>query len=102
MHPAKLRERLIAEIRTLRSPEEAAKWIRQSPQEKNRLRAFDAAQVKAVFGAKLAQLTALWAVAAEAQGIAAIKWPAFPDPEEDLSSNQSRNSSPRKPSTRVS
>jgi hypothetical protein len=66
------------------------------PQEKNRLRAFDAAQVKAVFGAKLAQLTALWAVAAEAQGIAAIKWPAFPDPEEDLSSNESRNSSHKK------
>jgi ERF superfamily len=32
---AKLRERLIAEIRSLRSPEEAAEWVRQSLQEKN-------------------------------------------------------------------
>ena len=46
---AKLRERLILEIRELRSGEHAAKWAEQSLAEKNWLRASDAAQVEASF-----------------------------------------------------
>jgi hypothetical protein len=55
---AKLRERLIAEIRSLSSTEHAAEWVRQSLPEKNRLRASDAAHVEAMFEAKLADLAA--------------------------------------------
>ena len=55
---AKLRERLIAEIRRLSSTEHAAEWVRQSLPEKNRLRASDAAHVEAMFEAKLADLAA--------------------------------------------
>ena len=53
---AKLRERLIVEIRELGSEEDAAKWVRQSFTEKNQLRASDAAQVEASFQTKLAEL----------------------------------------------
>ena len=45
---AKLRERLIAEIRVLGSGEDAAKWAHQSLAEKNRLRSSDAAHVEAI------------------------------------------------------
>ena len=55
---AKLRERLIIEIRRLSSTDHAAEWVRQSLPEKNRLRAPDAAQVEAMFEAKLAHLAA--------------------------------------------
>jgi hypothetical protein len=51
---AKLRERLIAEIKLLASAEEASEWVRQRLIEKNRLRASDAIQVEAAFAAKLA------------------------------------------------
>jgi ERF superfamily protein len=64
---AKLRERLIAEIRSLRSPEDAADWVRQSLPEKDRLRASDAAQVEAGFEHRLGLLTALSDAAAGAQ-----------------------------------
>ncbi len=50
---AKLRERLIAEIRCLSSTEDAAEWVRQSLPEKNRLRASDAAHVETAFEMKL-------------------------------------------------
>ena len=53
---AKLRERLILEIRELRSGENAAKLAEQNLAEKNRLRASDAAQVEASFETKLADL----------------------------------------------
>jgi hypothetical protein len=64
---AKLRERLIAEIRSLRSPEDAAEWVRLSLPEKNRLRASDAAQVEEGFEHRLRLLTALSDAAAEAR-----------------------------------
>ena len=53
---AKLRERLLAELKELSSGEDAAKWAHQNLAEKNRLRASDAAQVEALFAAKLAKL----------------------------------------------
>jgi hypothetical protein len=53
---AKLRERLIVEIGALGSSDDAAKWVRQSLAEKNRLRASDAAHVEANFETKLAEL----------------------------------------------
>ena len=55
---AKLRERLIAEIRCLSSTEDAAEWVRQSLPEKNRLRASDAAHVETAFEMKLAEVMA--------------------------------------------
>jgi hypothetical protein len=53
---AKLRERLIEEIRALASGEDAAKWVHRSLAEKNSLRASDAERVEAVFASKLAEL----------------------------------------------
>ena len=53
---AKLRERLLAELKELSFGEDAAKWAHQNLAEKNRLRASDAAQVEALFAAKLAKL----------------------------------------------
>ena len=53
---AKLRERLIVEIRELGSEEDAAKWVRQSLTERIELRVSDAAQVEASFQTKLAEL----------------------------------------------
>ena len=53
---AKLRERLLAELKELSSGEDAAKWAHQNLAAKNRLRASDAAQVEALFAAKLAKL----------------------------------------------
>ena len=53
---AKLREQLLAELKELSSGEDAAKWAHQNLSEKNRLRASDAAQVEALFAAKLAKL----------------------------------------------
>jgi hypothetical protein len=67
---AKLRERLIAEIRSLRSPDDAAEWVRQSLPEKGRLRASDAAQVEAGFGHRLRLLSST--AAAEAQRADAV------------------------------
>jgi hypothetical protein len=56
---AKLRERLLAEIRKLSSGDDAAKWAHQSLAEKNCLRASDAAQVEAIFEAKRTELTSI-------------------------------------------
>ena len=53
---AKLREHLLAEIKELGSGEDAAKWAHQNLAVKNRLRASDAAQVEALFAAKLAKI----------------------------------------------
>ncbi len=53
---AKLREHLLAELNELSSGEDAAKWAHQNLAAKNRLRASDAAQVEALFAAKLAKL----------------------------------------------
>jgi hypothetical protein len=56
---AKLRERLIEEIRAIGSGDEAAKWVHRCLTEKNRLRASDAANVEAIFESKLAELATL-------------------------------------------
>ncbi|MGA8652596.1 MAG: ERF family protein [Xanthobacteraceae bacterium] len=53
---AKLREQLLAELKELSSGDDAAKWAHQNLAAKNRLRASDAAQVEALFAAKLAKL----------------------------------------------
>jgi ERF superfamily len=70
---AKLRERLIAEINSFGSGEQAAEWARQSLPEKNRLRASDAAEVEAVFEAKLAQLTAFAGPEVDIQDTASVE-----------------------------
>jgi hypothetical protein len=80
---AKLRESLLAEMRRLRSAEEAADWARQSLPEKNRLRASDAAQVEAAFEARLAQLTTFSLVEAKAQEAATGAQPAATTPDAD-------------------
>jgi hypothetical protein len=54
---AKLRERLIVEIKSLDSAEQATEWVRRGLADKDRLRASDAAQVEAAFAAKLDRLT---------------------------------------------
>jgi hypothetical protein len=87
---AKLRERLIAEIRCLSSPEEAAEWVRQSLPEKNRLRASDATQVEATFEAKLAQIPTFRAAGATTQSENAVQQPACPTSEVDLQPDESR------------
>jgi hypothetical protein len=53
---AKLREHLLAEIKELGSGEDAAKWAHQNLAERNRLRPSDAAQVEALFAARLAAI----------------------------------------------
>ncbi len=53
---AKLREQLLAEVKELGSGEDAAKWAHQNLAVKNRLRASDAAQVEALFAAKLTKI----------------------------------------------
>jgi hypothetical protein len=90
---AKLREQLVSEIRRLRSPEDAAEWVRQRLPEKSRLRASDAAQVEAVFEAKLAHLTAFSAAAAEVED--AVGRPASPEPERDLQFDEAKARSHR-------
>ena len=90
---AKLRERLIAEIRRLSSTEDAAEWVRQGLPDKNRLRASDAGQVEAIFEAKLAQLTAFSTAGAEAPEAAPNELAASPVSEADLQSDQSRGPS---------
>jgi hypothetical protein len=75
---AKLRERLIAEIRGLDSAEQAAEWVRQSLPEKNRLRAPDAAQVETMFEAKLACVMAFNITGAEGQVANSVERPATP------------------------
>lgn len=85
---AKLREQLLAAIRGLSSPEEAAEWVRQGLAEKGRLRASDAAQVEAGFEAKLARLTAFSPAAAEAEGEHAGARSAVPEPERALRSDE--------------
>jgi ERF superfamily protein len=92
---AKLREHLVSEIRRLRSPEDAAEWVRQRLPEKSRLRASDAAQVEAVFEATLAQLTAFSAAAAKVEDEHAAERPASPEPERDLQSDEARARSQR-------
>jgi hypothetical protein len=89
---AKLREQLVSEIRRLRSPEDAAEWVRRSLPEKGHLRASDAAQVEAVFEAKLAQLTAFSAAGAEAQEANTVELPASPTTEADFPSDESKGS----------
>ena len=85
---AKLREQLVAEIRHLSSPEDAAEWVRQRLPEKNRLRASDAAQVEALFEAKLAQLTAFSAAAAEVEDEHPVERSASAEAERDLQSDE--------------
>ena len=87
---AKLREHLVSEIRRLRSHEDGAEWVRQRLPEKSRLRASDAAQVEAVFEAKLAQLTAFIIAGGEAQEANAVQRPVSPTSEEDLASDESK------------
>jgi hypothetical protein len=85
---AKLRERLIAEIRSLRSPDEAAEWVRQRLPEKTSLRASDAGQVETVFEAKLMQLTAFHAGGANTQATNETHQPASPTPTFGLQSDE--------------
>jgi hypothetical protein len=66
---AKLRERLIAEIKELGSGEDAATWAQRSLAEKNRLRTSDAAQVESMFEARLANLATLSARESQANVI---------------------------------
>ena len=87
---AKLREHLVSEIRRLRSPEDAAAWVRQRLPEKSRLRASDAAQVESVFEAKLEQITAFRAAGANTQAANAVQQPASPTSEVDLQSDELR------------
>ena len=74
----------------MRSPEDAAEWVRQSLPEKNRLRASDATQVEATFEAKLAQITAFRAAGATTQAANAVQQPASPTSEVDLQSDELR------------
>jgi hypothetical protein len=53
---AKLRQQLLAELKDLSSGEDAANWAHKNLAAKNRLRALDAAQVEALFAAKLANI----------------------------------------------
>jgi hypothetical protein len=53
---AKLREQLLAELKQLGSGEDAAEWAHRNLPLKNRLRALDAAQVEALFTARLAKI----------------------------------------------
>ena len=92
---AKLRKHLIVEIRGLGSAENAAK-SRQRLAEKNRLRTSDAAQVEAIFEAKLALLTVLSAAGAETLEADSNEPTASPVSEPDLRSDQSRGPSPQK------
>ena len=87
---AKLREHLVSEIRRLRSPEDAAEWVRQRLPEKSRLRASDATQVEAIFEAILAQITAFRAAGATTQAANPVQQPAFPTSEVDLQSDELR------------
>jgi hypothetical protein len=81
---------LTSEIRLLSSTEHAAEWVRQSLPEKNRLRTSDAAQVEAVFEAKLEHLAASDITVAEANSVEQSAAPALetgsePDQSRDLS-----------------
>jgi ERF superfamily len=87
---AKLREHLVSEIGRLRSPEDAAEWVRQRLPEKSRLRASDAAQVESLFEAKLARITAFRAAGATTQAASAVQQPASPTSEVDLQSDELR------------
>jgi ERF superfamily len=84
---AKLRERLIAEIKSFGSGEQAAEWARRSLPEKNRLRASDAAEVEAVFEAKLAQLTAFGGPEVDVQDTASVERSAAQALEADQQSD---------------
>ena len=82
---AKLRERLIIEIRRLSSTDHAAEWVRQSLPEKNRLRAPDAAQVEAMFEAKLAHLAAFSGTTGDkGQEANPVEGPTVPSSEADF------------------
>jgi hypothetical protein len=85
---AQLRERLVAEIRGLNSAEEAAGWTRLNLSEKNRLRAPDAAQVEAIFEAKLAQLAAPGAAGPEVERAGSPEQLVAPTPEADSQRNE--------------
>jgi hypothetical protein len=93
---AKLRERLIAEIKSLSSTEQAAEWVRQSLPEKNRLRASDAAQVEAVFEAQLARLTAFGRLEVDVRETNAVERSAAQTLEADAQSNESSDPIPQK------
>jgi hypothetical protein len=86
---AKLRERLTAEIRRLGSTEGAAEWVRQSLPEKNCLRASDAAQVEAVFEAKLTHLTTFSTEEGESEEVNSVERPMAPRSEADTRSDES-------------
>jgi ERF superfamily len=84
---AKLRERLITEIRALRSSENITEWARQSLPEKNRLRVSDAAQVEEVFEQKLEELTASADDGSSAQPTASAESSACSASKTDLQSD---------------
>jgi ERF superfamily len=84
---AKLRERLIEEIRAIASGDDAAKWVHRSLAEKNRLRASDAAHVEVVFESKLTELAMLTEHAAQAQQTYSAH--ALVTPSEGLNANHS-------------
>ena len=87
---AKLRERLIIEIRRLSSTEHAAEWARQSLPERNRLRTPDAAQVESMFEAKLARLAAFSStIEDEGQEANVVEGPAAPSLETNSESGRS-------------
>ena len=93
---ARLRERLITEIRGLRSCGDTTEWARQSLPEKNQLRMSDAAQVEAVFEQKLDVLTASAHDGSSAQATTSAESSACSasktDLQSDYSSHHFRNS----------
>ena len=89
---AKLRERLIAEIRCLSSTEDAAEWVRQSLPEKNRLRASDAAHVETAFEMKLAEVMAS-GDKSSTQVTTSAEHSASSTPKTDLQSDNARGPS---------
>jgi len=98
---AKLRERLIVEIRELESEEDAAKWAQQSLAEKNRLRASDAAQVEASFATKLADLATRSTEVAQGQQRSLAEARDFAAMEPNTNANKSNRERVRGQSTKV-
>ena len=91
---AKLRERLITEIKGLRSSGDITEWARQSLPEKNQLRMSDAAQVEAVFEQKLEQLTASADDGSSAQATTSAESSACSASKTDLQSDDRFRKSP--------
>jgi ERF superfamily len=88
---AKLRERLIIEIRRLMSTEHAAEWVRQRLPENNRLPTSDALQVEAVFEARLAHLAAFNATAVAGHEANSVERPAVLTSETDTEPGHSND-----------